>query len=196
MSSYIFVSPGSDPGMGKALVDPILQPDKKARSTMGTCRPDLRRRVKLGDQIFVISGSMGKNVQQYVIGGLEVQDKLSSQIAAFDQFPENRLRFDESGQRLGNIIVTADGRHHPEDRHDKFERRIQNYLVGRTSVILQTPREIQLGRERSVDILASLFDRPGSTRIQQVIGRMRKLTEEQATRLREELQALKREARS
>ncbi|MFB6650049.1 hypothetical protein, partial [Bacillus toyonensis] len=83
----------------------------------------------------------------------------------------------------------------PEDHHDNFERRIQNYLVGRTSVILQTPREIQLGRERSVDILASLFDRPGSTRIQQVIGRMRKLTEEQAIRLREELQALKREAR-
>ena len=41
MSSYIFVSPRSDPGMGRPLDDPILRAG--VRPTMGTCRPDLRR---------------------------------------------------------------------------------------------------------------------------------------------------------
>ena len=40
MPSYIFVSPNSDPGAGRALVDPMLSSSKP---TMGTCRPDLRR---------------------------------------------------------------------------------------------------------------------------------------------------------
>lgn len=195
MSSYIFVSPGSDPGMGRPLADPILRAGIGVRSTMGTCRPDLRKRVQLGDQIFVVSGSMGKNVQQYVIGGLEIQDRLASQIAAFNQFPENRLYFNDAGQRLGNIIVTEDGRHHPQDRHSNFETRIQNYLVGTTSVLLETPQEVELGRERSVAILSRIFDKPGASRMQQVIGRMRKLSDDQAGRLKEALQDLKRDAR-
>ena len=70
MSSYIFVSPRSDPGMGRPLDDPILRAG--VRPTMGTCRPDLRRLVRLGDQIFVVSGSMGPAIKQYVIGGLEI----------------------------------------------------------------------------------------------------------------------------
>lgn len=181
--------------MGRPLADPILRTTAGARSTMGTCRPDLRKRVQLGDTIFVVSGSMGKNVQQYVIGGLEIQDKLASQISAFNQFPENRLQFNEAGQRLGNIIVTEDGRHHPQDRHSNFETRIKNYLVGSTSVLLETPREVELGRERSVDILARIFEKSRADRIQQVIGRMRKLSDDQAGRLKEALEELKREAR-
>ena len=47
MSSYIFVSPRSDPGMGRPLDAPILRAG--VRPTMGTCRPDLRRLVRLGD---------------------------------------------------------------------------------------------------------------------------------------------------
>jgi len=193
MSSYIFVSPGSDPGMNRPLVDPVLRAG--ARPTMGTCRPDLRRLVSLGGQIFVVSGSLGKNVQQYVIGGLEIKDKLSSQLAAYDKYPEHRLRFDESGRRLGNIIVTADGQHHPDDDHNNFDTRIQNYLIGTNPVVLETEREVALGREHSVDILARVFDRPGATRVREVIGRMRKLTDDQAGRLREALLQLKSDAR-
>lgn len=48
MSGYIFVSPGSDPGMGRPLTDPILR--SGVRPTMGTCRPDLRRLVQLGER--------------------------------------------------------------------------------------------------------------------------------------------------
>jgi hypothetical protein len=194
MSSYIFISPGSDPGMGRPLADPILRAGSKP--TMGTCRPDLRRLVKLGDHIFVISGSMGKRVNQYVIGGLEIDSKLEDQIAAYDAFPENRLNFDESGQRHGNIIVTADGLHDPRDSHGNFDKRIRNYLVGKNPVALETPREIELGRERSVSILSNVFDRPEATTIGQIIGRFRKLSDDQAYRIRSALDDLKREARS
>jgi hypothetical protein len=178
--------------MGLPLVDPVLR--EGVRPTMGTCRPDLRRYVKLGDQIFVVSGSQGKRVNQYVIGGLEIADKIATQLAAFDAFPEHRIHFNAAGQRLGNIIVTADGEHDPRDGHDHFDRRIENYLVGANPVVLETEREVALGREHSVDILADLFDRQGVTRVQQVIGRMRKLSDDQAGRLREALLALKNDA--
>jgi len=75
MPSYIFVSPGSDPGAGLALVDPMLGSSKP---TMGTCRPDLRRMVTPGDHIFVVSGSRGRTYRQYVIGGMQIDAKLDS----------------------------------------------------------------------------------------------------------------------
>ena len=193
MSSYIFVSPRSDPGMGRPLDDPILK--SGVRPTMGTCRPDLRRLVHLGDQIFVISGSMGPAVKQYVIGGLEIGQKLDDQLAAYEAYPEHRLHFDAAGQRSGNIIVTADGEHDPRDHHDKFDKRIQNYLVGKNPVVLESPREVTLGRERSVDILADIFDKPGARTMREAVGRMRRLSVAQAARLRQALIDLKREAR-
>ncbi len=192
MASYIFVSPRSDPGMGRPLADPILRAG--VRPTMGTCRPDLRRLVSKGDQIFVISGSMGKQYQQYVIGGLEIDTKLEDQLVAYRDFPENRLQ-DIAGQRLGNIIVTADGTQDPRDKHSNFDTRIRNYLVGKNPIVLESNREIQLGRERSVDILADVFDKKAAHSIREIVGRMRKLSDDQAGRLRAALLDLKREAR-
>ena len=191
MSSYIFVSPGSDPGAGLALVDPMLSSPKP---TMGTCRPDLRRMVKPGDHIFVVSGSRGRTYRQYVIGGMQIDEKLEDQIEALRRLPENALSF-EGRQKHGNIIALPDGTQHPRDRHSNFESRIKNYVLGKNPVVLETPREVELGRERSVDILSELFDRSGS-RIQQVMGRSRKLSDAQAERLRRALEDIKREARA
>ncbi|MCR5883736.1 hypothetical protein LRS03_13060 [Rhizobacter sp. J219] len=194
MSSYIFISPRSDPGMGHPLADPLLT--SGSRPTMGSCRPDLRRLVRPGDQIFVISGSMGPKHRQYVIGGLEIAEKLEDQLAALSKFPENALRF-EAGKKIGNIIVTPDGLQHPQDTHkaETFENRIKNYIVGCNPVVLETPREVEIGRERTVEILSNLFNRSGP-RVAQVVGRHRKLTDEQADRLRRELMGIKREAAS
>lgn len=194
MSSYIFISPRSDPGMGHPLADPLLT--SGSRPTMGSCRPDLRRLVRPGDQIFVISGSMGPKHRQYVIGGLEIAEKLEDQLSALRKFPENALRF-EAGKKIGNIIVTPDGHQHPQDTHkaETFENRIKNYLVGCNPVVLETPREVELGRERTVEILSNLFNRSGP-RVAQVVGRHRKLSDEQADRLRRELLNIKREAAS
>jgi hypothetical protein len=152
--------------------------------------------VRPGDQIFVISGSMGPKHRQYVIGGLEIAEKLEDQLAALSKFPENALRF-EAGKKMGNIIVTPDGHQHPQDTHkaETFENRIKNYLVGCNPVVLETPREVELGRERTVEILSNLFNRSGP-RVAQVVGRHRKLSDEQADRLRRELLNIKREAAS
>jgi hypothetical protein len=190
MPSYIFVSPGSDPGAGLALVDPMLS---SARPTMGTCRPDLRRMVKPGDHIFVVSGSRGHTYRQYVIGGMQIDEKLEDQLEALRRLPENVLSFD-GGHKRGNIIALPDGTQHPNDRHSNFESRIKNYVLGKNPVVLETPKEVEIGRERSVGILSELFDRAG-TRIQQVMGRNRKLSDAQAERLRRALEDIKREAR-
>ncbi|MFL9882884.1 hypothetical protein PQR66_07600 [Paraburkholderia agricolaris] len=191
MSSYIFVSPGSDPGAGRALVDPILN---AARPTMGTCRPDLRRMVTPGDHIFVVSGSLGRSYHQYVIGGMEIDEKLDDQLAALSRLPENALSF-EKGQKKGNIITMPNGTQDPRDDHSNFASRIKNYVLGKNPVVLQTPREVELGRERSLDILSDIFDKEG-TRVQHVIGRHRKLSDAQVERLRSALEEIKREANS
>lgn len=194
MASYIFVSPGSDPGVGKPLNDPIL--GKGVRPTMGTCRPDLRRLVSIGDSIFVVSGSMGRmQIPQYVVGGMEVADKLASQLAAYDDYPEHRLSFDDNGLRRGNIIVNADGNHDPRDHHNNFERRIANYVLGRNQVVIESPNEIALARERSLHLLARVFDMPRAQSIREIVPRHRKMTRAQADALRNALQELKREAR-
>lgn len=189
MKGYIFVSPGSDPGSGKVLDDPILWGNKP---TMGTCRPDLRRYLKKGDHIFVVSGAT-KGFSQYVIGGFEVDDKID-QMRAFDAYPENRLRF-EDNQRYGNIIIDADGNQHGRDHHDKLARRIHNYLVGKPPVIIETPPEVSLARERTLPILKELFDRPSARRVSDVIGRNRKMSDKQIESLVAALNSLKAEAR-
>ncbi|AWY54618.1 hypothetical protein [Burkholderia gladioli] len=138
---------------------------------------------------------MGKPVKQYVVGGFEVDSKLESQLAAYEQFPENRLKFDDSGRRQGNIIVTADGEHDPRDAHTNFDRRIRHYLIGTNPVVLETTEEVALGREHSLRILAEIFDRPHARSVREIVGRMRKLSDAQADRLRSALLELKSEVR-
>jgi hypothetical protein len=188
VKGYIFVSPGSDPGAGKILTDPILGP----RPTMGACRPDLRKHVQSGDRIFVVSGST-RGFSQYIIAGFEIDQKLDA-LTAYAQFPEHRLRLGETGQKEGNIIVTPDGQHNPLDEHDQFDKRIQNYLVGRNPVALEKSKEIELGRERSLELLREIFNRPGARTVQGVIGRARKLDERQIEKLLDGLNAIKAEA--
>lgn len=167
---------------------------------MGSCRPDLRRHVRIGDQVFVISGSMGPKagVAQYVIGGLVAERILDDQLAAYDEFPEYRLQYDINGVRTGNIIVNADGSQHAKDHHppDTLQRRIRAYLVGKDPVVIESPPEIALARARSVEILADILDVRGARTMRDVVGRSwRKLSPTQADRLRAALLELKREAR-
>jgi len=189
MKGYIFVSPRSDPGSGKVLDDPILW---GTRPTMGTCRPDLRRFVQKGDYIFVVSGS-NKGVTQYVIGGFEVDEKID-QMRAFDRFPDNRLHFDQTNQRYGNIIINANGEQDARDHHNKLAVRIQNYLIGVKPVVVQTPAEVSIARERTLPILKELFDKPDARRVSEVIGRNKKMNDKQIENLLAALDSLKAEA--
>jgi hypothetical protein len=189
MIGKIFItSSGYDPQLGKHVKDPYLGPN----ASLGACRPDFRRQVKEGDNIFVISGKI-PNSRQLIMGGFEVAEKISAN-DAYKRFPEQRLRQREDGQLTGNIIVDADGAQHPLDSHENFINRVQNYIVGTNCLALQTPEEISLGREETLDILRKIFGKNGESPIQMVGHFGRELTEDQVKLLREWLERIKRTA--
>jgi len=173
MTGYIYtMGAGADPGHGWIMNDPIFGDVP----TLGACVPNIRRAVEEGDYIFVISGRV-QNEKQFVVGGFAVDEKISA-MAAFKRFPEYRLQRNDSGQVLGNVIVNGRGEHHPLDDHDGFEKRIQNYIVGRDPIVLTTPVQQRIARESTVDFLSHLFGKSGR-RVFDIIGRHRKMSTEQ-----------------
>lgn len=184
MSGYIYTSyAGADPSKGWIMSDPILT----RTPTLGACVPNIRRAVKVGDWIFSVSGRV-PGVQQLVVGGFRVAEKID-QLTAYDRFPENRLR-KEGGQLVGNVIVLADGSQHPDDRHTNFENRIANYIVGEKPILLDTPEEIARGRAETLAKLSGVFGREGN-RVFDIIGRFRKMNDEQVGEMRHWLEEIK-----
>lgn len=172
MKGYIYISGnGADPQANDTLNDPLFG----KTPTLGACMPNIRRLVEPGDYVFVISGKT-VGVQQYVVGGFRVVEKISA-LAALDRFPENKLSIDEEGKKRGNIIVMPDGSQSPDDTHDPdtFEDRIQNYLVGVDPVVLETPEEVDVGRNETLEKLASILGRPRGNRVIDVMGRWAKM---------------------
>jgi len=189
MKGYIYTMfAGADPGAGWHMTDPIFG----KTPTLGACMPNVRRFVMPGDYIFVVSGRL-PGVQQYVVGGFKVAEKINA-LAAFRRFPENRMSRLPNGELSGNIIVDGTGRHHRLDYHDAFQRRLDNYIVGRDPVQLQKPEEVKIGREKSLGILQQLFDVRHANRIADVIGRMKKLDDKQVNRLLDQLRRIKERA--
>jgi hypothetical protein len=185
MVGKIFITrTGYDPEVGKHVKDPYLGPCP----TIGACRPDLRKILAVGDHLFVISGKV-KGADQFVMGGFEIAEKILA-IEAYERFPDLRLRELEDGQLTGNIIVDASGRQHTLDGHDKFEKRVENYVVGKNLVALSTPAEIAEGREHTLEILRMIFRINGKS-LREVLGRCRSMTEKQVMGLRECLEDLK-----
>lgn len=188
MIGKIFItSSGYDPHYGKHIKDPYLGPN----ASLGACRPDLRRQVKKGDHLFVISGKI-QNVRQYVLGGFEVERKISAQ-EAYDTYPDQRLRLRDDGQLTGNIIVDATGAQHELDDHKKssFARRIPNYVVGTNCVALVEPEEVALGREQTLDALREILKKGGGSPWEIVGHYGSRLTEKQVQELRDWLLSLK-----
>lgn len=189
MIGKMFVtSSGYDPEKGKDVKDPYLGP----KSSLGACRPDIREKLQKGDHLFVVSGKVRK-FDQFVLGGFEIEEKITA-IEAYERFPEQRLVLLPNRQVAGNVIVTADGKQHPLDHHDQFERRIQNYLVGKNTIALLTPEEMAEGRLRTLEILRDVFGIKGNS-IRELMGRNRNLSEKQVLKLRAHLEAVKRAAK-
>lgn len=189
MKGYIYVSStGTDSFAGKYLNDPIFGDPP----TLGACIPNIRRLVLPGDKVYVITGSVA-GVQQYVVGGFEVDEKIDA-LMAFKKFPDYRLRIDDRGSRTGNIIVTNDGAQHPLDDHKKFAERLENYLVGKSAVELTSPREVEVARQQTLMILQRLFQRHGN-RVVDVLGRWRRMNEEQINQLDAWMAKIKADAR-
>ncbi len=187
MIGKIFVTgSGCDPVEGKHVKDPYLGPN----ASLGACRPDIRKQVQKGDHVFVVAGKV-RNVEQVVLGGFEVAEKISA-IEAYERFPEQRLRRLPDGQVTGNVIVNAEGKQHELDHHDKdtFDRRIQNYLVGTNPIALLTLEEVAEGRRRTLEILRDVFGKKGIS-VREIIGRCSNMTERQVLKLRLLLDAVK-----
>lgn len=178
------ISSGYDPEKGRHVNDPYLGDNP----TLGACRPDIRERVNKGDQIFVVSGKV-RNLNQLVLGGFEVADKISA-MEAYERFPEQRLHTLPNGQIAGNVIVTARGEQHELDNHNQFARRIENYIVGTNPVALLTPEELAEGRQWTLEILREIFRKKGNS-VRDIIGRCSNLTESQVLKLRNRLTEIK-----
>lgn len=188
MVGKIFITrSGYDPQLGKHIKDPYLGPTP----TLGACRPDIRKKLKKGDHIFVISGKI-PDLNQFVMAGFEIESKIPA-IEAYHHFPELRLRELEDGQLTGNVIVTADGRQHELDQHNSktFQKRTNNYVVGTNLIALTTDEEIAAGRRQTLEVLREILHKRGNSPIE-IVGRWgTALTEEQIMELRNWLLSLK-----
>jgi hypothetical protein len=186
MIGKIFITrSGYDPELGKHVKDPYLG----ANPTLGACRPDVRKQLNQGDHIFVISGKV-PHANQFVMGGFEIDAKIPA-VEAYKQFPDLRLRQLEDGQLTGNIIVDDQGTQHCLDDRNAFDRRIQNYVVGRDLLALDKPDEILRGRNETLEVLQDVMQKKGSSPVE-VVGRWgSRLQEEQIYRLREWLKTIK-----
>lgn len=159
--------------------------------TLGACVPNIRRVVIPGDYIFVISGRE-VDVRQYVVGGFEVAEKINA-LAAYKRFPQYRQKQLPDGSLSGNIIVQEDGSHSEVDYHSNFEQRVENYIVGKDPLVIETPGEIARARDETLDLLSDVFKKQGQ-KIYDIIGRWRRLNEAQIERTLDWMQDVKQDS--
>ncbi len=191
MKGYIYISsPNADPEHKRNLNDPIF----RRTPTLGGCMPPIRRLVRPGDHVFVISGTT-RGVQQYVVGGFEVAEKIDA-LAAYERFPENRLQLNAEGKVVGNILIDGTGNQHPLDTHSatNFARRIENYLVGVNPVALETPAEVARGRTETLDRLSSILEKRRANRVIDVMGRWARLDQAQVEKTLDWLRGIKQQS--
>ncbi len=81
------------------------------------------------------------------------------------------------------------GEHHPLDYHSEFEKRIENYIVGDNPVYLDNPEAIDRARHETLPFLSGLFHKEGN-RVFDVVGRWRRLDEQQVDQIRQWLSGL------
>ena len=190
MKGYIYTMfKGADPSQGWNLTDPIYG----RVPTLGACMPNIRRLVERGDFIFTISGQV-VGVSQYIVGGFEVEEKISA-LAAFKRLPANRQKKLSDGSLQGNIIVGKDGKQLGTDYHSNFEKRVENYVIGKNPIVIESPQEVEIARAETTNILANVFQIKKSQKPSDMIGRWRKLDGEQIELLRERILEIKKNAR-
>lgn len=125
------------------------------------------------------------------MGGFEIGEKIDA-VAAYGRFPGLRLHLREDGQLDGNIIVDENGTRHLLDTHKSFDWRIRNYIVGTNEICMETPGEIALAREQTLEALRELFGKADGKSPFDIVGHWGSdLTDAQVLRLRDWLHSLK-----
>lgn len=180
---------GYDPQRGGYIKDPYLD----GIPTMGACRPDIRKSLKVGDSIFVVSGRV-RGFEQFLIGCFDIREKITMQ-EAYKRFPEQRLHQRTDGQLAGNVIIDANGGQHPLDNHKNFSGRISDYIIGEKEIILRSDEEIEKGRKETMEVLRDVFKKSGEKPFD-ILGRgARKVDEVQVSELKNWLNSIKQDAR-
>ncbi|MBO82005.1 hypothetical protein AAG607_12790 [Citromicrobium bathyomarinum] len=190
MKGYVYITgTGADPAEFNNISDPTFG----EAPSLGACMSNLREFVDIGDYLFVVSGK-AKDLAQYVFGGMRVAEKIDH-LAAYGRFPQNRLRMREDGVVVGNIIVDAKGNKHPLDHHaDKgFDRRVKNFIVGADPLAIQSPKEVELARQQTLSKLSDIIGKQGNRPID-ILGRQRKLNEDQVIEMINWLRGIKQDA--
>jgi hypothetical protein len=179
MKGYIYrLYGGADPGAGWIMNDPIFGKPP----TLGGCVPNIRALVERGDWIFCISGNTPK-YQPYIVGGMEVAEKIDA-LVAHARYPQYRMKPLNDRQVHGNILVDSAGKQHELDTHTNFDRRLENYIVGRNALVIQSEAAVERARQETLRFLSGLFDKSGN-RVFDIIGRWRKLDEKQVGDVRD-----------
>ena len=91
-------------------------------------------------------------------------------------------RKQEDGSYRGNIIIDESGNHLAHDYHANFERRLDNYILGKNPIVIDKSEEIEQARLETLEILKDVFKKDGES-VYKVIGRFRKMNEEQIEKL-------------
>ena len=186
MSGKIFITRhGYDPQKGGYIKDPCLDGIPK----MGACHPDIRKKLNVGDSIFVVSGKV-RGFDQFIIGCFDIQEKITMQ-EAYKRFPEQRLHVRYDGQLAGNVIINEDGTQHSLDNHKNFEGRLSDYVIGENKIVLESEEEIETGREQTLGVLSNIFYRTGKKPIDILTRGARNLDPNQVQRLKNWLHSVK-----
>lgn len=191
IKGYIYITgTGADPAARNNLNDPLFT----RTASLAACMPNIRRFVRRGDFIFVVSGTV-PGIQQYVIGGMRVSEKISA-LSAYRRFPENRLRQGANGELLGNIPIDSRGNQSPLDHHDPktFAERVKNFVVGDQVVHMQSPAEVEMARAQTLGKLSQIMGKRGN-RVIDVMGRWSKLDAAQISATVDWLKGIKDAAR-
>uniref|UniRef100_UPI003A929238 hypothetical protein n=1 Tax=Gelidibacter japonicus TaxID=1962232 RepID=UPI003A929238 len=132
-----------------------------------------------------------KGVQQYIVGGFQVKEKINAMLAR-DRFPQYQQTVQPDGTLSGNIIVDKNGQQNSFDYHSgDFEKRIENYIIGRNPVYFDKEAEIEKARgNETLDILSDLFNKKGD-KPHQIIGRWRRMDEKQIKKLLDWMEYIK-----
>jgi hypothetical protein len=184
MKGYIYkLYKGADPYAGWTFNDPIFG----RKASLGACMPNIRKAVEIGDWVFCISGKIPEQ-SPYIVGGFQVDEKISA-IEANLKYPEFRLQKNEHGQIVGNIIVDDTGKHHPLDDHNNFEKRRENYILGKNKIYIESPQSVETSRRKTLQILEATFNKKAN-RLDDLVPRWRKLDQDQIQTLVGELKKI------
>lgn len=190
ISGYFLATDRRNCGGGKARIDndPNFWDPPPTPPTWGICRPDLTRLVCPGDYAFFVLPARSK-LPQMIYGYMRVSGVINH-MEAFHTAALGAKRMRKGKNPNGNILVRADGSYHREAdgglHQDRFARIKESYVVGdlqKSEFLLDNEAKLHRLALSFVPALRKILGRSGSTPIEIISRKGRRLTESQIHQL-------------